>query len=125
MQGRIILLVEDDVIVRSVASEALQDMGWQVEEAGSSSDAEVKFRSHADAIKAAIIDIGLPDRKGDDLARDLRRINDRLPIALVTGYGTESLDKNFTNDPFVAYLGKPYDLDELETLLERFGLKST
>lgn len=124
MQGRI-LLVEDDVILRSVASEVLQDMGWQVEEASSSSDAKAKFRAHAVDIKAAIIDIGLPDRKGDELARELRQMNDRLPIALVTGYGSESLEENFKDDPLVAYLGKPYDLDQLESLLEKFDLKNS
>ena len=123
MQDRIILLVEDDAIVRSVASEALQEMGWQVEEAGNSSDAEAKFRASAGDIKAAIIDIGLPDRKGDELARELRQMNERLPIALVTGYGRESLEENFKGDPLVAYLGKPYDLDQLEALLEKFNLK--
>ena len=125
MQDRIILLVEDDAIVRSVASEALQEMGWQVEEAGSSSDAEAKFRAHAGNIKAAIIDIGLPDRKGDELARELRQMNDRLPIALVSGYGSESLEETFKGDPLVAYLGKPYDLDQLEALLEKFDLKNS
>ncbi|MDY0881619.1 response regulator [Dongia soli] len=125
MQGHTILLVEDDAIVRLIASEALQDLGWKVDEAGNSSDAASKFRAHADDIKAAIIDIGLPDRKGDDLARELRRLNEQLPIALVTGYGKESVEENFKDDPLVAYLGKPYDLDELEAVLEKFGLKCT
>jgi CheY-like chemotaxis protein len=118
-----ILLVEDDALIRSIAAEALQDLGWLIEEAGTAADALEKFRAHASDIEAAVIDIGLPDRKGDDLAHDLRQLNDRLPIALVTGYGSDSVQRNFPADSRVAYLGKPYDLDQLEAVLAKFGLK--
>ncbi|MET1026089.1 MAG: response regulator [Dongiaceae bacterium] len=111
------LLVEDDVLVRMVTAEVLGDMGFHVEEAASAAEALGKATLASGGIDIAIIDVGLPDRKGDELAVDLRAMFGRLPIALATGYSETSLPACFAGDPFFAYLGKPYDTEQLTSVL--------
>jgi CheY-like chemotaxis protein len=117
MRQPIALLVEDDVLIRMVTAEVLGDMGFRVEEAASAAEALGKVTLAADGIDIAIIDVGLPDRKGDELATDLRAMFSKLPIALATGYSESSLTTHFASDPFIAYLGKPYDMAQLTSVL--------
>ena len=67
-----ILLVEDEVLVRMVATDQLEDLGYRVETAGSATEAMNKVKLMEGDIALAIVDIGLPDIKGDVLVGELR-----------------------------------------------------
>ena len=73
--GRI-LLVEDEPMIRMTAVEDLEELGFRIETAGSATEAMSKLKLIGD-VEAAIIDLGLPDRKGDVLVtrcgRSIRR----------------------------------------------------
>jgi DNA-binding response OmpR family regulator len=79
--GTRILAVEDDERIRTVLRLALEDEGWEVEEAGSGEDAVTAFsRRPADVV---LIDIMLPGMDGFELCRTVRRASD-VPIVMVT-----------------------------------------
>jgi hypothetical protein len=62
-----ILVVEDEALVRMVAVELLEELGFKVEEAGSAREAVDKLRAARGQVDAAIIDLGLPDSSGPAL----------------------------------------------------------
>jgi DNA-binding response OmpR family regulator len=76
----------------------------------------------AAALKAAIVDIGLPDKKGDVLAAELRKIRADLPIIVATGHSSDVLPKELLEAEKVAVLGKPYDLKDLQAALASVGV---
>ncbi len=79
--GTRILAVEDDERIRTAVRLALEDEGWQVEEAASGEDALNAFtREAADVV---LIDIMLPGIDGFDVCRSIRRASD-VPIVMVT-----------------------------------------
>jgi CheY-like chemotaxis protein len=121
--GARILIVEDEFLVRAVAVEALGELGLRVEEAASAREAIDKVRALRGLIDAAIVDIGLPDRRGDELAAELRAMYASLPIILATGYAQGEMADRFREDQLVAFLGKPYDAQQLEAVLGRFGIR--
>lgn len=118
-----ILIVEDEIMIRMLAVELLADLGFEVEEAGTAGEALSKLTLGGD-IDAVIVDIGLPDRKGDDLAQEMRRINTDLPILIATGYGEGDFASHFAGDPLVTVLGKPYDSTTLRAALERIEVRA-
>ena len=75
--GRI-LLVEDEVLIQLLATEYLEDAGFKVDTAGSATEAMNKIGLVPGGVDAVIIDVGLPDRKGDALVSEMRAI---YPIA--------------------------------------------
>ncbi len=80
-----ILLVEDDVMLREAFRLLLEDVGYQVEEAGTAAEA---LRVAAVAKPALVLlDLGLPDRPGLDVARELRQAPDTrdTPVFALTG----------------------------------------
>ena len=86
-----VLLVEDEVLVQMVAKEQLQDLGCKVEVAGSVAEALDRVKLIAGGIDLAIVDIGLPDTKGDVLAAALRTLYPKLPIVIASGYADDTL----------------------------------
>ena len=116
-----ILLVEDETLVRMVTVDTLRDLGFRVEEAASASEALGKVGVLESPIEAAIIDLGLPDRRGDALAREIRERFARLPIVIASGYSESSLE-GLGSDELVGFLGKPYDSEQLTSVLGRLGV---
>ena len=79
--GTRILTVEDDERIRTAVKLALEDEGWEVEEADSGEEALTAFtRKAADVV---LIDIMLPGIDGFDVCRAIRRVSD-VPIVMVT-----------------------------------------
>ncbi len=114
-----ILLVEDEILVQMVATEQLKDLGYRVETAGSATEAINKAKLLAGEIDLAIIDIGLPDRRGDVLVGELRALNARLPILVASGYDSAELARRFADDPFVRLVRKPYTQEDLKVAVEQ------
>src|SRR5262245_55654436 len=73
MEARV-LLVEDEVLVRMFAVDALEDGGFKVDQAGNAADALTLLRARLSEITAVVIDLGLPDRQGDEVAAEIRRL---------------------------------------------------
>ena len=81
VMGTRILTVEDDERIRTAVKMALEDEGWEVEEADNGEDALQAFTRHpADVV---LIDIMLPGIDGFDVCRAIRRASD-VPIVMVT-----------------------------------------
>jgi CheY-like chemotaxis protein len=114
-----VLLVEDEILVQMVAAEQLREIGYRVETAGSATEAMNKAKLLGDDIGLAIVDIGLPDRKGDVLVDELRALHPQLPIVIATGYDSAGLARRFSADPKVALIRKPYTQSDLEAVATR------
>jgi len=117
-----ILVVEDEPLVRMVTVDELLDLGFRVEEAGNATEALNKVRMAGGAIDAVIVDVGLPDRKGDDLARELRSMYVHLPVVIASGYGADAFRGAFAGDPLVRFVGKPYETPMLTAALGELGV---
>jgi DNA-binding response OmpR family regulator len=74
---------------------------------------------------AAIIDVGLPGMRGDDLARHCRARLPALPIILATGYDEHLYASRVAADPLLAVLEKPFDTPGLLIRLEELGVRAT
>jgi DNA-binding NtrC family response regulator len=119
--GRI-LLVEDEMLIQMLAVDQLESLGFQVETAASATEAMSKIKINSD-LEAVIVDIGLPDRKGDVLIGEMRAVHPSMPIVIASGYGEAALQKRFEDDKHVAFLAKPYATDQLKAALAALDIK--
>jgi PAS domain S-box-containing protein len=81
----VILLVEDDDLLRELLSEALEDEGYTVRVAASPDEALLLARS-AGAVDLLLTDVVMPGMTGDELAERLRRMHRGLPVLFMSGY---------------------------------------
>lgn len=118
-----ILLVEDDAVLRDVMSRSLEDAGHRVDPAGNIEEADHLWRIQP--FDAVLLDLNLPQSRhpgrgtGNGLAvlRDARARGDRTPVLVLTA-------RNRTDERIAGldagaddYLGKPFDLAEVEARL--------
>lgn len=120
----VLLLVEDDPLMRMVVASNLEAAGYMVREAGSGEEARAVWQK-AGNVDAAIIDIGLPDCRGDQLASELRASAPHLPIVLATGYDERVVAPGFVGSRYSRVLTKPYDDRALLGTLEALGVAGT
>ncbi|HVT26706.1 MAG TPA: response regulator [Lacipirellulaceae bacterium] len=126
--GRRVLVVDADEGVRSAAHALLERYRCIVETAHDGSEAQFMVRSlaadqHYDAI---IADIRLPDMSGYDLLLKLKEMMERVPMALMTGFGYDpghSIVKA-RQAGLQAVLYKPFRLDQLLETVEQLVTKS-
>lgn len=116
-----LLLVEDDPLMRMVVAGNLEAAGFDVAEAGSGAEARAHWQ--AGSFAAAIVDIGLPDCRGDQLASEFRVASPNLPIILATGYDERVVAAGFLGSRFSRALAKPYDDVAMLGALEALGVR--
>ncbi|MFZ5786239.1 MAG: sigma-54-dependent transcriptional regulator, partial [Acidobacteriota bacterium] len=78
-------LVEDEEEVRAALADLLRAGGHVVIEASAGARALDLLR--ASAVDAVLLDLGLPDRDGQDLIPEMRAIDDLVPVVVLTGRG--------------------------------------
>jgi CheY-like chemotaxis protein len=117
-----VLIVEDEALVRMFAVDALEDAGFAIVEAASATDAMQALESGAASICAVVVDLGLPDRPGDQLAADIRRRWPQLPILIASGRSERELKDRFGIDTHVAIMVKPYTGPMLLQALQSLGV---
>jgi DNA-binding response OmpR family regulator len=109
MTGHRILLVEDDATTLDLLARLLRHGGHLVHTANTAEDGLAIARTAA--FDLVVTDIGLPDRSGAELMREVIALYTVPGIAL-TGWGKEELSRE-DQSVFAEYLVKPVNFDEL------------
>jgi len=117
-----ILLVEDDSVLGAVMLRSLADAGHRVDLASTLESARHFWR--VQPFDAVLLDLNLPDGSGLVALREARARNDRTPTLILTA-------RNRTDERIAGldagaddYLGKPFDLAEVEARLRALVRRS-
>jgi CheY-like chemotaxis protein len=113
----VILYVEDNDFIRESFAELLTTAERRIVCVADGAGAREALRDQN--VNLLITDINLPDGSGLDVARDALRQNPRLPVIVCSGYDLEEIARSL--GPTAHPLRKPFELDELEALVERFA----
>ena len=111
-----VLVVEDDVRFNQIVCASLNAAGYAVQGCTNASEAfDALHDSGADII---ISDIMMPGIDGFEFVEDVRRINKRIPILLMTARDDLSAKRQGFRAGIDDYMVKPIDLDELLLRIE-------
>lgn len=108
-----ILLVEDDALLRDAFRLLLEDSGYRVVEAGTAGEA-IEATS-ADPPSLVLLDLGLPDRPGLDVARAMRDTpaTREIPVVALTGRVGADERRACLDAGCNMYLAKPVEPKQL------------
>ena len=112
----LILVIDDDQIVRRVCRAILKDHGYEVITCSTGGAALNVFEKRASKIDAVILDLTLPETSGQELFHKLKAISPKIPILLTSGYSAEHAEEIFPPGSIAGFLKKPYDIT---TLMEK------
>ncbi len=107
----VVLVVDDEPLVRHMTARLVRDGGYEVLEAANGLDALDLLRHGVNA-DLVLSDVTMPHMDGAALARVLRRDFPKLPVVLVSGYSEYPAEVS----PF-RFLAKPFSAAQLLTVL--------
>ncbi len=114
---RRILLVEDDVAIRTILKKGLQHSGYHVVSAATAEEALLMIDSAP--FDAVVTDKNLPGKSGLDVARAVRSKSQDVVLVMMTGYSSRESAREMKDLSADAYVTKPFDTLELARLIEQ------
>lgn len=115
-----ILLADDEALVRRVTERQLRLMGFEVVAVADGAAALDAFAANADRVRLAILDMSMPRLNGREAAEQMRTSRPELPVVFFSGYGEEVAP--LAGAAGTAFLAKPFTLAQLEArIVEALG----
>lgn len=116
----VILLVEDEPLVRSITRRNLERIGYRVHEAKEAAEALTLWKREEGRVDLLLTDMVMPGRmSGLDLARELRGARPDLPVIIMSGYSDEYERLSSGSGVTVSFLQKPFEMPELSDRIRR------
>ena len=116
-KGEVVLVVEDEHVVRRVVVEVLHQLGYAALEAVDGEAGLAALKSN-EAIHLLISDIGLPGMNGRALANASRQLRPELQVLLMTGYASDaSAPEGFAAG--MEMITKPFTVEVLASRLRK------
>lgn len=108
-----ILLVEDELRVRAVIRSVLQQWGYRVLDASNADEALAAFLENEKDVHMVLTDVVLSKGSGPQVVDGIRAIRPDVRALLMSGYAGKAIAHHGLVDPDVAFLQKPFTLDDL------------
>ena len=120
-QGELILVVDDEEIIREVVQKTLCAHGYRVITAGDGTEAIAQFSQNRGEVKAVLTDIMMPFMDGVTLSRTLKKMDPTIQIIATSGMGSAKgrQDKAaaLASLQINTFLNKPYSANEILTAI--------
>ncbi|HTH50232.1 MAG TPA: ATP-binding protein [Candidatus Limnocylindria bacterium] len=115
--GELILLVDDEAGIRTVAKLILERFGYRVLPAGQGAEALAIYAAHPDQVAVVLTDMAMPVMDGPAMITALKALNPRLKIIGSSGLTTQDA-AGATGGVFVdRFLPKPYTAEAMLSAL--------
>lgn len=117
MKKESMLVVEDEEIMREALVDYFSDVGHEVDAAddGKKSLEKIKLEDY----NVIIIDLKLPGRDGLSVLKEVREKNPKAKVIIITAYPSIDTEEKAMRGGATDYLPKPFELNYLETLINR------
>jgi PAS domain S-box-containing protein len=107
-RGQTILVVDDDVQVRALVTELLEELGYAVQATGSAEEALPVLA--AQQFDLLLTDVGLPGLNGRQFAEIARQSQPWLPVLFMTGYAHTAVSRGDFLAEGMRMIAKPFSL---------------
>ena len=114
-----LLVVDDEDFVRDLLRDILEGERCEVKLAQDGTEALALFREHE--FEGVFTDVGMPGMSGWELAREIRQLNQGIPIAIITGWGelVGSHEQRAAGVDWV--VAKPFTADRIAELVREIN----
>jgi two-component system, cell cycle sensor histidine kinase and response regulator CckA len=124
-QGELILIVDDEPLIRYIIQTTLENYNYQTLVAENGSEAISIYSQNRDRIALAIVDMMMPAMDGLTVMRTLKKIEPNIQAIAISGSVIEDRVERILETGFKAFLAKPFtNQDLLTTLTSLLGRSS-
>lgn len=115
--GKSILVVDDEPGIRDLLEFELKSAGYQVVTAVNGNEALERFKK--DKFQLVLSDVMMPGMNGIDLLREIKKLDSYVEVIIGTGYGQVENAVRAMKLGAYDYIQKPYELDEILTVVDK------
>jgi len=112
-----VLLVDDEASVRTVASSLLRKRGFTVVEARDGADGLSRFREHPEQWRLVLLDLSMPVLNGEQTLRAMRELRADVRVLMMSGYDQQDVRQGVGDG--VDFVQKPFSAGELGEAVRR------
>jgi hypothetical protein len=112
-RGRLVLLVDDEINIRTVAGTALRNANFKVVEARNGTDALISVTNLKDELRFVVTDIHMPNLDGVGFIRIIKRMMPGLPIIAMSGRLEAGELEQLKAQNVATILEKPFSAESL------------
>ena len=112
-----VLVVDDEDVVRGVAARILGSYGFNVILANDGREGVARFSERRAEIVAVLMDLTMPQMDGVDAFREIRNIDENMPVLLMSGYNEQDAVMRFAGKGLAGFVQKPFTVEILRERL--------
>ncbi len=109
-KSAVILLVEDEAVVREITARVLESAGYEVLECGGPHEALHLAGCHAERIDLLLTDVVMPGMNGIDLAERIRHLQPNVATVFMSGYAETDVLRKAAS---ATHIQKPFTVNDL------------
>jgi PAS domain S-box-containing protein len=114
----VVLVVDDEAGVRTLAERMVQRCGYRAVGAADGVEAIRLVRENPRQFSCVLLDLTMPRLGGEETLREIRKIAADLPVILCSGYHAQELSERFAGQGLSGFVQKPYRLADIKATLQ-------
>jgi len=118
-EGKQVLFIEDEPLIRSGVSAWLESWGIDLLTASDGIEGSNLFAENHKTIDLVIQDYILPGKRGDELLREFQELNSDVPVIVTSANPGPEQDEMVEHGGAYAFLEKPFRMDKLQAMLQQ------
>jgi len=113
--GSLVLLIDDESVIREIGSEMLESLGFICISAENGEEAIHLYKKNREKIALIILDIEMPGLSGDKVYEILKKTDPSLKILIISGYAKGYLEAKYFKKKInpSMFMSKPFQLKQL------------
>ena len=115
----LILLADDEPILREVGEETLERMGFEVITARDGLEALEQYQIHRERLVCILLDVVMPRMDGAQVLKELVRLGNTVPVIVASGFPRADLDASLNDASLAEFIQKPFTGNVLRSMLSR------
>lgn len=113
------MVIDDEDIVCQFAAAAVKRLGYRASTFQDGQSALSYYEKNWRSVELIILDMLMPAMNGEEVFRELRRINPDACVLIASGYSHNAAVERLMEDGAVGFLHKPFQLDELARMISQ------
>lgn len=103
----LVLIIDDEEMVRNGIAEVLSEANLHVMTADSGMNGIQQFREHVHELRLVLLDLSMPEMDGEAVFHEIHSINRQIPIILMSGHSKDGVLERIRNIRSVDFIQKP------------------
>jgi CheY-like chemotaxis protein len=109
----LVLLIDDEEVVREIGSDMLKTLGLKCLTAANGTEGIDLFKKNISEVKLVLLDIEMPGISGEKVFRILKDLRAEIPILIASGYGKDYLEAEIFKGKIHHFIPKPFKIEQL------------